>query len=65
MVRVRVDRLGNVRYYGVEESAGNAATDAAAIDMVRRANPVPTVPADYPAGALIDFIIPISFKAAP
>lgn len=61
VVRVRIDRSGNVRYYGIEESANNAALDAAAIDMIRRANPMPAVPADYPAGSLIDFLIPIVF----
>ncbi|OYW13925.1 MAG: hypothetical protein B7X02_01120 [Rhodospirillales bacterium 12-54-5] len=64
VVRVRIDRTGNVRYYGVEESSGNAASDNAATDMIRRANPMPAVPDDYPAGSLIDFIIPISFKAS-
>jgi len=28
---------------------------------VRRANPVPAVPADYPAGNLIEFLFPVNF----
>jgi hypothetical protein len=31
--------------------------------MIRRANPVPAIPADYPAGNLIEFLIPITFEA--
>ena len=29
--------------------------------MIRRANPVPSVPENYPAGSLIEFLIPITF----
>jgi len=63
IVRVRIDRAGNVRYYAIEQSAGLATLDAAALDMIRRANPVPAVPTNYPAGNLVEFLIPISFKA--
>jgi protein TonB len=62
VMRMRIDRTGYVRYYALEQSSGNAALDAAAIDMVRRANPVPAVPDNYPAGNLIEFLIPIMFK---
>lgn len=62
VVRMRIDRSGYVRYYAIEQSAGNAVLDAAAIDMIRRANPVPAVPANYPAGNLIEFLIPITFR---
>lgn len=63
IVRVRIDRAGTVRYYAIEQSAGMQALDAAALDMIRRANPMPAVPADYPEGNLVEFLIPISFKA--
>jgi protein TonB len=63
VVRVRIDRQGYVRYYALEESAGTDALDRAAVDMIRRANPVPAIPADYPAGNLIEFLIPITFEA--
>jgi protein TonB len=62
VVRMRIDRMGNVRYYAIEESSNNTVLDAAAIDMIRRANPMPVVPVDYPAGSLVEFLIPISFK---
>lgn len=61
IVRVRIDRTGVVRYYALEQSSGSNVIDIAAVDMVRRANPVPAVPANYPAGNLIEFLIPINF----
>ncbi len=63
IVRVRIDRAGNVRYYAIEQSAGLTTLDNAALEMIRRANPVPAVPTNYPAGNLVEFLIPISFKA--
>jgi protein TonB len=63
IVRMRIDRMGNVRYYAVEQSAGLVALDDAALDMIRRANPVPAVPDSYPAGNLVEFLIPITFRA--
>ena len=63
IVRMRIDRTGYVRYYAIEQSSGIAAIDAAAIDMIRRANPMPAVPENYPSGALIEFLIPITFRA--
>lgn len=63
IVRIRIDRMGYVRYFAIEASSRNVVLDAAAIDMIRRANPVPAVPVNYPAGALIEFLIPITFRA--
>jgi protein TonB len=63
IIRMRIDRSGYVRYYAIEQSAGVQALDTAAVDMIRRANPVPAVPANYPAGNLVEFLIPITFKA--
>ncbi len=63
IVRMRIDRTGYVRYYAIEQSSGISAIDAAAIDMIRRANPMPAVPENYPSGALIEFLIPITFRA--
>ena len=62
VVRMRIDRSGYVRYYAIEESSGLQTIDAAAIDMIRRANPMPAVPETYPAGNLIEFLIPIVFR---
>jgi len=63
VIRMRIDRGGIVRYYALEESSGTQALDAAALDMIRRANPVPAAPVNYPAGTLIEFLIPINFQA--
>lgn len=63
VLRIRIDRHGYVRYYALEESSGIAVLNSAAIDMIRRANPVPAVPENYPAGNLIEFLIPITFEA--
>ncbi len=62
VIRVRIDRSGYVRYYAIEASAGTPVLDAAAVDMIRRANPMPAVPPTYPAGNLIEFLIPIVFR---
>jgi len=61
VIRIRIDRQGNIRYYILERSTGSQVLDKAAIDMVKRANPVPAVPNDYPPGDLIEFLIPVSF----
>lgn len=62
IVRIRIDRQGNIRYYILEYSTGSTILDRAAIDMVRRANPVPAVPDNYPESDLMEFLIPVSFE---
>lgn len=61
MVRIRIDRRGNIRYMELDKGTGFAALDRAAMDTVRRANPVPAVPADYPSGEMIEFKVPVVF----
>lgn len=61
VVRIRIDRQGTIRYYILESSTGYPLLDRAAVDMIRRANPVPPVPADYPPGDMLEFLIPVSF----
>lgn len=61
VVRIRIDRKGNIRYRILEHSTGFPELDRAAIDMVNRANPVPAVPNDYPKDDLIEFLIPVNF----
>jgi TonB family protein len=65
VIRIRIDRHGNIRYYVLEHSTGYPVLDHAAIDMIRRANPVPAVPNDYPRGDLMEFLIPVSFHLQP
>ncbi len=62
VVRIRIDRRGNVRYYTLERSTGYPVLDRAAVDMIRRANPVPAVPVDYPPGEVLEFLIPVHFS---
>ncbi|MGE0754152.1 MAG: energy transducer TonB [Alphaproteobacteria bacterium] len=62
VARIRIDRRGNVRYYTLERSTGHVALDKAAIDMIKRANPVPAAPTNYPAGDVLEFRIPIRFN---
>jgi TonB family protein len=63
VVRVRIDRAGYVRYFAIEQSSGLGVLDEAALDMIRRANPLPAVPEGYPSSQLVEFLIPITFKA--
>ncbi len=62
VVRIRIDRRGNIGYYAVERSSGVPELDHAAIDMIRRANPIPAVPKDYPEGESFEFLIPVIFS---
>lgn len=62
VVRIRIDRRGTINYYALERSTGIILLDQAAIDMIRRANPVPAVPSDYPAGESFEFLIPVNFS---
>ena len=64
-VHIRIDRQGNILYYALERSTGHTLLDHAAIDMIRRADPVPAVPGDYPAGDVLEFLIPVSFRLEP
>jgi TonB family protein len=45
-VHLTLNRLGNVVQVGVLESSGDVAFDDAAIDMIRRSDPVPRPPAE-------------------
>ncbi|MCP4616968.1 MAG: energy transducer TonB [Bradyrhizobium sp.] len=45
-VHLTLNRLGNVVDVGVLQSSGDAAFDEAAIDMIRRSDPVPRPPAE-------------------
>lgn len=62
VVRIRIDRRGNIRYSILEVDTGYEELDRAALDMVRRANPVPAVPDSYPEGDMFEFLIPVKFQ---
>lgn len=61
VVRLRINRRGYVIFKAIEQSSGDANLDNAAIESVTRASPVPAVPQQYPGGAQLEFLIPISF----
>ncbi len=61
IIRIRIDRFGNIRYSALEDTTGSNELDRAALDMVRRANPVPAVPDSYP-GEMFEFLIPVKFQ---
>ena len=62
IVRIRIDRKGNVRYSILTQRTPYPMLDKAVMDMVRRANPVPPVPADYPGKeAFLEYMIPVTF----
>lgn len=62
IVRIRIDRQGNVRYSSLEKLTNHRLLNIAAMEMIKRANPVPAVPANYPGGQILEFLIPVSYK---
>lgn len=62
LIRIRIDRLGNILLYKLDQSTGSLQLDEAVAQMIRAANPVPPVPVDYPGGNVIEFLIPVSYK---
>lgn len=63
VVRVHMDRRGNVRYLDIAGTSGYKALDDAALKMVKDANPFPPVPADYkPEKELVGFRLPTTFE---
>jgi TonB family C-terminal domain len=62
VLRVRLDRGGQVTFFAIEKSTGFQILDRAALDMVNRANPFPAPPPDYPGNGVLEFLIPVQFK---
>lgn len=59
LVAFSVSRSGGIRGVRLARSSGSAALDRAAVETVRRANPVPAAPAGINGGA---FTVPIRFS---
>ena len=55
-----IDRLGRVVSSTVIQSSGSAALDRETLDLLQRAQPLPTPPTDVP-GAQFSFNVPVSF----
>ncbi len=62
VIRIRIDRAGNIHQISLHKSAGDPLLDRAALQMAQKANPVPAVPENYPAGEAFEFLVPVSFK---
>lgn len=62
IIRLRIDRKGRIKFFSLEKATGAPVLDNAIGKMVKASDPVPAVPANYPAGALLEFLIPVSFS---
>lgn len=62
VVRLRVDRSGRIHYFKLDKATGVPSLDAAAVEMIRKSNPVPPVPRNYPGGNMFEFLIPVGYK---
>ena len=62
LVRLQIDRLGNIRFYELAEKTPHRMLDEAVIRMVERSDPVPPVPDDYPGEFILEFLLPVTFK---
>lgn len=61
VLRLRIDRRGNVQFSTLERGSSYRLIDEAALEMVKKANPFPAPPSNYPAGEQLEFLIPVSF----
>ncbi len=60
VVRIRIDRNGNILYSAIDHSSGSQIIDQAALEMVHNSNPLPPVPKDY-EGNELEFLLPETF----
>ena len=60
-LRIIIDRQGRVILREVVKSSGVPALDDAALEMVDRANPLPGLPADFPADRF-DMTVPVGYR---
>jgi periplasmic protein TonB len=60
LVAFAIDRGGHLLSFGVRRSSGSTELDAAAEDMIRRADPLPAVPVSY-SGRELDLVLPVTF----
>ncbi len=62
VVRLQIQRNGNVIYYALLKRTGHQILDDAIMEMVRKSDPVPPIPDGYADGKIIQFDVPIKFK---
>jgi protein TonB len=63
LLRLRISSDGAVAARRVVRSSGAPLLDAAALELVDRAQPLPPLP-DAPPGAAIDVVLPVTYKIA-
>jgi periplasmic protein TonB len=61
LLRVRINRQGQVLSFRVQDISRHQILDEAALSMVKRAEPFPPFPDDFP-GAEFEFLLPVSFR---
>lgn len=59
-IRFRIDRDGHVLSSALERSSGYPALDAAAMETLRRADPLPKIPPDRPDQ--VELVVPVEFS---
>ncbi len=57
----QIDRSGGVQGVWISRSSGSASLDAAAVATVRRAEPLPAIPAGLPDTLVVE--LPVAFSA--
>ena len=60
LLRVRVNRQGNIIFRKIEVSSTNEAIDKAALDMIDDTGKLPFFPEDYPEDEM-EFLLPVNF----
>jgi protein TonB len=60
-LRFTMDRQGRVLAYRLERSSGHAALDAEVLALIRRAEPLPPIPASVTASPL-EVVVPVRFS---
>ena len=61
LLRVRINRAGQVLSFRLQDRSNYTILDEAALAMVKRAEPFPPFPADFP-GVDFEFLLPVSFR---
>jgi protein TonB len=61
MLRIRIDRRGQVQTRAMEQPIGTRLLDEAAIELVRRAEPFPPMPEGL-GGDHFEFVVPIEYR---
>lgn len=60
-VRFRIDRNGVVLGYELVSSSGHASLDAATLELIQRASPLPQPPQEIP-GAVQELVVPVDYS---